>query len=81
MRVVTENVLNSDLQKKFKTVHLDTADRRGFSNIGKFNFTNVYLAIKQFLKFIWLCVKKKPQVVYVPISQASLGYLRGRLFL
>lgn len=81
MRVVTENVLNSDLQKKFKIVHLDTSDRRGLSNIGKVDFINVYLAIKQFLKFIWLCVKEKPQVVYVPISQTSLGYLKGRLFL
>lgn len=81
MSVVTENILNSDLRKRFNIINLDTADRRSLSNIGKIDFINVYLAIKHFLKFLWLCMKEKPKVVYLPISQGIWGYLRDCLFL
>ena len=79
--VATEMILNSNLQRKFKIIHLDTADRRDLSNIGKIDFTNIYLASEHFLKFIWLCIREKPEVIYVPISQTILGYLRDCLFL
>jgi len=79
--VATEMILNSNLQEKFKIIHLDTADRRGLSNIGKIDFINVYLVLFHFLKFLWLCIKKRPKIVYVPISQATLSYLRDCLFL
>lgn len=81
MSAVTEMILNSNLQKKFKIVHLDTADRRSLSNIGKIDFINVYLALKHCLKFLLLCVKKKTKVVYLHISQGIWGYLRDCLFL
>ncbi|AMM41433.1 MAG TPA: glycosyltransferase family 1 protein [Candidatus Atribacteria bacterium] len=79
--VATEMILNSNLQRKFKIIHLDTADRRDLSNIGKIDFTNIYLAFEHFLKFIWLCIREKPEIVYIPISQTTLGYLRDCLFL
>lgn len=79
--IATEMILNSNLQKRFKIIHLDTADRRGLSNMGKIDFANVYLALFHFLKFLWLSIKERPEVVYVPISQATLSYLRDCLFL
>lgn len=79
--MTTENILNSNLHKRFRIIHLDTADRRSLSNIGKIDFVNVYLAFIHFFKFLWLCIKENPEVVYVPISQSALGYLRDSLFL
>jgi len=79
--VVTDMILNSALRDKFNLIHLDTSDRRSLSNIGKIDFTNVYLTIKHFLKFLWYCIKERPAIVYVPISQTTLGYLRDCFFL
>lgn len=62
-------------------VHLDTADRRGLSNIGKFDVRNLWLALSQGIKYLWLLLTRQPEVVYVPISQAWLPFLRDCLFL
>src|SRR5258708_35179488 len=62
-------------------VHLDTADRRGLSNIGKFELGNVLLAAVHGTKCLWILLSKQPGVVYVPIAQAWLPFLRDCLFL
>jgi glycosyltransferase involved in cell wall biosynthesis len=69
--------LNSD----FSIMHLDTADRRGLSNIGRFEIGNLFLAAKHGLKFLWLLLVRRPRIVYVPISQSWLPFLRDCLFL
>jgi len=79
--IATKNILDSNLQRRFKLVHLNTADRRSLSNIGRIDFRNIYLAFLHFLKFLWLCIKERPKVVYIPISQGILGYLRDCLFI
>lgn len=79
--VVTEMILNSNLQKRFRIVHLDIADRRTLSNIGTIDFTNIYLTFKFFFCFLKLCLSENPKIVYLPISQGIWGYLRDCLFL
>lgn len=71
----------SALNGNFSVVHLDTADRRGLSNIGRFESGNLLLAAKHGLRFLWLLVTKQPKIVYVPVSQAWLPFLRDCLFL
>lgn len=61
--------------------HLDTADRRGLSNIGRLDFTNVLLAFVHGAKCLWILLSERPTAVYVPISQAWLPFLRDCLFL
>lgn len=81
MSVATQNVLESSLKEQFDLIHLDTADRRGLANVGRLDFTNVCLAIWHFLRFAYLLVVERPQIVYVPIAQNSLAFLRDCLFL
>lgn len=69
------------LNEDFSVTHLDTADRRDLSNMGRFEPGNLFLAAKHGLKFLWLLHTKRPEVVYVPISQAWLPFLRDCLFL
>lgn len=80
MTRATELVLEA-LGKNGAVMHLDTADRRGLSNVGKFDFGNLYLAARHGAKFLWLLLTKRPRVVYVPIAQAWLPFLRDCLFL
>ena len=80
MSVATElmfEALGNDVQ----IVRLDTADRRGISNIGKLELGNLLLAVRHGVQSIWLLFSKRPSIVYVPISQAWLPFLRDCLFL
>ena len=62
-------------------LHLDTADRRGLSNVGRLDIRNLWLAAMHALRYLWLLIRKRPAVVYVPISQAWLPFLRDCMFL
>ncbi|MGC2171719.1 MAG: glycosyltransferase family 4 protein [Candidatus Sulfotelmatobacter sp.] len=80
MSVATELVLNA-LGDEFHLIHLDTADRRGLSNIGRIDLRNVLLAAYHGLQCLWLLLLKNPKIVYVPIAQDRLAFLRDSLFL
>ena len=80
MSVATELVLQA-LGDEFCVIHLDTADRRGLSNIGRIDLRNVFLAVYHGLKYSGLLLLKNPKIVYVPIAQDRLAFLRDSLFL
>src|SRR5713226_1052979 len=80
MSVATELLLRA-MGDEIAFVHVDTADRRGLANIGKIEMGNVFLALYHGLKCFWVLLGKRPQVVYVQISQAWLAFLRDCLFL
>jgi glycosyltransferase involved in cell wall biosynthesis len=63
-------------------IHLiDTADRRGLGNVGRLDLGNILLAILHGARFWWALASVRPRVVYVPIAQNTLGFLRDSLFL
>jgi len=81
MSVVTDNLLKSDLRNHFDIISLDTADRRGLTNVGRLDFNNIVLALKHGLQLLGILVTRHPNIVYVCIAQNTLGYLRDSLFL
>jgi glycosyltransferase involved in cell wall biosynthesis len=80
MSVATELLLNA-LGDEFYVIHLDTADRRGLSNVGRIDFRNVLLAAYHAFEYFLLLLLKNPKVVYVQIAQDRLAFLRDSLFL
>jgi glycosyltransferase involved in cell wall biosynthesis len=78
--VATDLVLNA-VRAEFSVIHLDTADRRDLSNIGKVDLVNVLLAVYHGLKYLWLLLVKRPKIIYLPIAQERLAFLRDCLFL
>lgn len=81
MSVTTDLILRLATKERVSLIHLDTADRRGLSNIGKLDLTNIYLAFLHGWRFVWLLLTKNLDVVCAPISQAALPFLRDCLFL
>jgi len=79
--ILTELLLRSDLQLSFEVVHLDTADRRTLDNVGRFELGNVALALYHGARFLWLLLRRRPALVYLPVSESRLGFLRDCLFL
>jgi glycosyltransferase involved in cell wall biosynthesis len=80
MSVATDLVLNA-VGEEFCVIHLETADRRGLSNIGRIDLRNVLLAAYHGFKYLWLLLLKNPKIVYVQIAQDRLAFLRDSLFL
>jgi glycosyltransferase involved in cell wall biosynthesis len=74
--VATRFVLDSGLQHEWRVTHLDTTDRRSLDNVGRLDAGNVLLAMKHATGLLRLLATARPDVVYVPIAQNTLGLLR-----
>lgn len=79
--VMTRALLDSGFPARFEMLHLDTSDRRNVSNIGRLDFGNVQLALVHGMHFMRLLARSRMEVVYAPLSQNTLGFLRDALFL
>lgn len=79
--VLTHHLLNSRLAQDFELVHLDTSDRRSMANSERLDVTNAYLALLHGVRCWWKMLRHRPDVVYLPISQSALGFLRDSLFM
>jgi glycosyltransferase involved in cell wall biosynthesis len=79
--VATRTLLTSVLADRFRLVHLDTTDRRGIDNIGRLDVGNVARAFVHCFRYLRLLRAERPQMVYVPVAQNRLGFLRDALFL
>jgi glycosyltransferase involved in cell wall biosynthesis len=78
--IATQLVLEI-LCDQYETIHLDTADRRDISNINKLDLENVRLAFAHGFQFLRLILSHNPDIVYLPIAEAFLPFLRDSLFL
>jgi glycosyltransferase involved in cell wall biosynthesis len=78
---MTSTLLGSPLARSFEIVHVDTSDRRGVRNIGRLDVGNVRLALVHGVRFATTLVRSRAEVVYVPVSQNTLGFARDALFL
>ncbi len=62
-------------------IHLDTSDHRDINTFGAIDFQNIYLALKHYFLLGWLIIIRLPEMVYIPISQTTKGYLRDSIFI
>lgn len=78
--VATEMLLHSELAWAFEVSLVDTADRRGIANVYKPDAYDVVLFVKEWLSLAKIVFTERPHLVYLPISQSTLGILRDSLF-
>ena len=79
--IATQIILNSRFVDEFNVIHIETADRRPLNNLGKFDLTNIYLALKHYLLLFHRLLFSKADLVYIPICQATAGFLRDVPFI
>lgn len=77
----TRSLLTSDLAGSFRLYHLDTSDRRGLDNFGVLDPGNVSLALKHAIQLLRYCLTVKLDIIYLPLSQNSLGFFRDACFI
>jgi len=74
LKELTDSLTND---KEFKVYAVNSSDRRNdISNMGKFDFSNIYYSIKSLLILTFVLILNKINILYVPISQNKLAYLR-----
>lgn len=79
--LATEVLLNSTLSESYVLIHLNTSDHRDIETLGALDFTNVWLGIRSYWTLLALLFRHRPDVVYIPISQTTVGYLRDSVYI
>lgn len=74
--VACKILLNSKLKNEFRLIHLDLSDHRHINTLAKFDFINIWLAVKQYVLMVWLIIRHRPHIVYVPAGHTTVGYIR-----
>ncbi len=78
--ISNKRILNSRIKNIYKLYHIDTSDHRNLNNLGRLDFINLFLGLKNFFKLFYLVLRKKPDLVYLVVAQ-NLAYLRDGLFI
>ena len=80
--LATKVILNSDyLKERYSLFHVDTSDHRSLKTLGIFDITNLFLAVYSYFKLIICLLKFKPDIVYLQISQTTIGFLRDSFYI
>lgn len=79
--LIFQRLMESPLRDRFQLIQLDISDHRDLNNIGRFDFENVRLGICHALACYRALKRERPDLVYVPVAQNPLAYLRDSLFL
>jgi glycosyltransferase involved in cell wall biosynthesis len=79
--VAIQRLLTSRLTDEFDVTHLDLADRRGIAHVNKPDWHDIVLFIRQWLRLWRLLLTGRPQIVYLVLSQTTLGFVRDSLLL
>lgn len=78
--IATEIVLRGPLPRDFRIHHIDTADRRGLETLGRIDVANLWNAVRTAARLVWTLSLHRPRLVYIPISQTRIGYLRDSIY-
>jgi glycosyltransferase involved in cell wall biosynthesis/2-polyprenyl-3-methyl-5-hydroxy-6-metoxy-1,4-benzoquinol methylase len=78
--VATHSLLRAAGNQRLVLLHLDIADRRGIEHVDKPDAYDVYLFCRQWLRLLGMLLARRPDVVYLAISQGTIGFLRDSLF-
>lgn len=74
--VSMQGLLRSNLGERFDLSHVELADRRGIQHVDRPDLHDVALFARQWVAFLAALLRVRPQVVYLAISQSTVGFLR-----
>jgi len=79
---ITEMIIRSEyLRNKYDLLFLSLSKRQRAIKRGKFSLINVFLAINNYIKFLYFIVKYNPEIVHLPLAQNKFGFLRDSIFI
>jgi glycosyltransferase involved in cell wall biosynthesis len=79
--VATRALLDRGLGSGFRLRHLDLADRRGIQHVDRPDLHDVWLFAAQWFRLLVLLSRERVHLVYIPLSQTTIGVLRDSLLM
>lgn len=79
--IATGIILNSDLRNRFELLFLNTKANDSINTLGKWNLSKVFKNLSIYGKLWKLCARQKPDLVLVPISQTTTGFIKDSFFI
>ncbi|MFC2175554.1 glycosyltransferase family 4 protein [Bacteroidota bacterium] len=74
--IATQVLLNSDLKNRFNLIHFDNTINKTINTQGKAELGKVLKTLGLYLSFLKLLRNEKPDLVLIPISQTTVGFLK-----
>lgn len=79
--IATQHILASGLNTHFHILHQDTRLNREVSGIGKWHWQKPLRQAAQIGGLTWKILRYRPELVWIPISQSTGGFLKDSLFI
>ena len=79
--IATSILLNSALKGRYELFHLDTRINKSVATMGKWSPMKVVRSLGLYFRYIDLLLKEKPDLVLIPVSQTTLGFMKDAVFL
>ncbi len=79
--IATAIILNSSLQDKFQLIFLNTKANDSINTLGKWSLRKVFKNFSLYSKLVRLILKNKPDLILIPISQTTDGFLKDSFYI
>lgn len=79
--IATKIILNSALKEQFDLLHLDTTINKTVSDFGKGGSSKIFKNIAVYRNLIQLIRENRPELIHIPISQTTIGFLKDSAFI
>jgi glycosyltransferase involved in cell wall biosynthesis len=76
----TQILLNSTLSEEFKLIHFNNNTHKNFTSLGKPNIVKALHNILLYFKFAGSLIETKPDMVFIPISQTTAGFIKDSIY-
>lgn len=79
--IATSILLKSALKDQYELLHLDTRINKSVATMGKWSPVKTLRSLGLYFRYIGLLLKEKPDLVLIPISQTTMGFMKDAVFL
>ncbi|HKR06206.1 MAG TPA: glycosyltransferase family 4 protein [Bacteroidia bacterium] len=79
--IATEIILGSSLKNSFDIFHIDTKANESLLTLGKWSLKKIIRNNAIYFKMWKSVLKNKPDLVWVPISQTAVGFIKDSVFI
>jgi len=79
--IATQILLQSGLKDNFNLVHIDTKINEDLKEMGQWSFRKFFRNISIYFKIVRNGINAKPQLVLIPISQSTVGFIKDSIYI
>lgn len=79
--IATEIILNSSLKNHFDLIHIDTKANESLRTLGKWRIKKIIKNNAIYFRLWKTVFKFSPDLVWIPISQTTVGFIKDSIFI